>query len=77
MSTTDLLVGVVIVGAIGIFTYSKVYLGQIWEERDSMNFTVLFDDAKGLRGGEEVRMAGFKIGTITYCFLWTFGLYFK
>jgi phospholipid/cholesterol/gamma-HCH transport system substrate-binding protein len=60
----DTLVGLVLLGAIAVFAVSKLWLSRAWEEGKSLDISVLVDDAKGLKGAEEVRMAGFQVGSV-------------
>lgn len=53
----------VVLGVVG-FALSRAWLNQSFEERNSTDFRVAFEDAKGLKGGEEVRVAGFKVGSV-------------
>jgi phospholipid/cholesterol/gamma-HCH transport system substrate-binding protein len=64
MSKRDIVTGVVIVGAAIGLGVAKGWLNRSWEERNSTDFRVAFDDAKGLKGGEEVRVAGFQVGSV-------------
>jgi ABC-type transporter Mla subunit MlaD len=56
MSKRDIVTGVVIVAAAVGFGVAKGWLSRSFEERNSTDFRVAFDDAKGLKGGEEVRV---------------------
>ena len=64
MSKRDLVTGVVTVVGVAGLILAKGWLNQSWEERNSTDFQVAFDDAKGLKGGEDVRVAGFKVGSV-------------
>lgn len=60
----DMLVGLVVIGAVGAYLFARLWLNRSLEERNSLDFVVRFADARGLKGAEEVRMAGFKIGSV-------------
>ena len=64
MSKRDIVTGVVVTGAVAGFVLAKGWLNRSWEERNSTDFRVAFEDAKGLKGGEEVRVAGFQVGSV-------------
>lgn len=64
MNWRNFATGVVLVGFLTAWGVSKAYLNRAWEERNSIDFQVAFEDAKGLKGTEEVRVAGFQVGSV-------------
>jgi ABC-type transporter Mla subunit MlaD len=64
MSKRDILTGVLVTTAVVGVAASRAWLNRSFEERDTVDFRVAFEDAKGLKGGEEVRVAGFQVGSV-------------
>lgn len=64
MNWKHFITGVSLVAGIVIYGGSNAYLSRAFEEASSIDFRVDFDDAKGLKGGEEVRVAGFQVGSV-------------
>ena len=50
--------------ATAILVFSWTWLNRTFQERDTVDFRVAFDDVKGLKGNEEVRVAGFQVGSV-------------
>lgn len=64
MSRGNFVTGVVVTTGIGGLVFCWTWLNRTFQERNTVDFRVAFDDVKGLKGMEEVRVAGFQVGSV-------------